>query len=235
VSWDRRRGSSSGRRKRTPRSWYESWWRFQSGYLGSFEPGVWHPQRTIETYGKDDFAMFIRRCIERQPGYVTRLYEWYVGPPAIERVDLVGRQDALVRILRGLSYEFDETALRSHPPANTTAALAGETIWDPELTQQMLELEAPAIERSYAAGDELPSSGEGEPLTSVTSRIGQRPRRAKDELRSPELSVVVVAYDIARELPRTLASHRSAQRNGGLGAIQRSLRRAGKALDSDTR
>ncbi len=196
---------------RHPISWYESWWRFASARVEPFEPGVWHPQRTVETYGKDGFSTFIRRCIEHQPGYVTRLYEWYIGPPGIERVDLVGRQeelvDTLVRVLRELSYEFDETALRAHPPENTTAAFAGEMIWDPGLKRQILELEAPAIERFYGGRLEPPGSREGRSSTRVrTSRAEGPLRLAPSEPGAPELSVVVVAYDIPRELPRTLTS-----------------------------
>jgi Glycosyl transferase family 2/Methyltransferase domain len=195
---------------RHPVAWYESWWRFQRGHGRLFEPGMWHPQRPIEPYGTDDdFAAFIRGCIEHQPGYVTRMYEWYVGPPGIERVDFVGRQesltDTLVRILYDLSYDFDETVLREQPRVNTSVLVPGEASWDPELKRRIVALEAPAIERFYGSGYEPPGSSErrasrGVPLQSrevVRSTRRQRP---------PELSVVLVAYDIPRELPRTLTS-----------------------------
>jgi hypothetical protein len=196
---------------RHPITWYESWWRFASSRVEPFEPGVWHPQRTVETYAKDGFSTFIRRCIEHQPSYVTRLYEWYVGPPGVERIDLVGRQeelvDTLVRVLHELAYEFDETVLRAHPPENTTASFAGEILWDPDLRRQILELEAPAIERFYDGRDEPPGSGEGRaPARVRTSRAEGPLRLGASGPGAPELSVVVVAYDIPRELPRTLTS-----------------------------
>jgi len=33
---------------RHPLSWYESWWKYQSGAWTVWEPGVWHPQRSLE-------------------------------------------------------------------------------------------------------------------------------------------------------------------------------------------
>jgi hypothetical protein len=196
---------------RHPVAWYESWWRFQRGHGQLFEPGMWHPQRPIEPYGTDDdFATFIRRCIEHQPGYVTRMYEWYVGPPGMERVDLVGRQesltDTLVGVLRDLSYDFDETALREHPPANTSVRAPGETNWDPELKRQIMALEAPAIERFYGSGYEPPGSSERRASRRVALPSREVVRSAKGQSPPPELSVVVVSYDIPRELPRTLIS-----------------------------
>lgn len=101
---------------RHPLSWYESWWKFQSGQWIEFEPGVWHPQRVLEPSQSDNFSDFIRLCMDREPGYVSRMYEWYIGPPGQQFVDFVGRyeclEDDLVRILAILEQPFDETALR---------------------------------------------------------------------------------------------------------------------------
>ena len=138
---------------RHPLSWYESWWKFQGGHWYTFEPGVWHPQRVLEPCGADDFSSFMRRCLEREPGYVTRLYEWYIGPPGIERVDFVGRQEALVDnlvgVLRGLNCDFDETVLREHPRANVGTEDGGPPVWDPAVKERTEALEAGAIRRFY--------------------------------------------------------------------------------------
>jgi hypothetical protein len=138
---------------RHPLSWYESWWKFQAKRWTVFEPGAWHPQRVLEPCASDRFSSFVRRCIEHEPSYVTRLYESYIGPPGVERMDLIGRSEALVDtlvgVLRGLSYEFDETRLREYPPANVSEAAAGNATWDPWLRKRLLELEAPAIRRFY--------------------------------------------------------------------------------------
>ena len=60
---------------RHPFSWYESWWKYQAGVWQVFEPDVWHPQRVLEPCASDDFLRFVRRCVEREPGYVSRMYE----------------------------------------------------------------------------------------------------------------------------------------------------------------
>jgi hypothetical protein len=138
---------------RHPLGWYESWWKSQASLWIKYEPGVWHPQRELECCESDDFSEFVRRCIEREPAYVTRMYEWYIGPPGFETVDFIGRYenliDDLVQVLKMLSCEFDESVLRQHPPANISLGAAGEPIWDPELRERILALEAPTLRRFY--------------------------------------------------------------------------------------
>lgn len=138
---------------RHPVSWYESWWKFQALAWTTWEPDVWHPQRALEPCASDNFATFIHNCIVREPGFVTRMYEWYVGPRGRERVDFVGRyealEDTLIGILHGLSYRFDEAALRDHPRVNVSAKRAGDPIWEPALRKRVEALEAPAIRRFY--------------------------------------------------------------------------------------
>jgi hypothetical protein len=138
---------------RHPLSWYESWWKFQAGTWTVFEPGVWHPQRTLEHCHSDDFSGFIRLCIKHEPAYVSRMYEWYIGPVGFEAVDYVGRYeslaDDLVHVLTLLGETFDPDLLRRLDPVNVSRKTCGEPVWDPALTRRMLELEAPAIRRFY--------------------------------------------------------------------------------------
>lgn len=139
---------------RHPLSWYESWWKFQTwGNWVEFEPGVWHPQRILERCASNDFSEFIRLCIQHEPAYVSRMYEWYIGPQGSEFVNFVGRYehlaDDLVQVLRRLSLVFDEAALRNTPPANVSQPPYGQPIWDEALKSRMIELEAPGIRRFY--------------------------------------------------------------------------------------
>jgi hypothetical protein len=138
---------------RHPISWYESWWKFQAKHWHRFEEGVWHPQRVLEACADDDFNGFIRRCLEREPGYVSRMYEWYLGPPGRSFVEMIGRYerlaDDLVAVLRSLGYVFSETTLREQPPENVSPKECGEPIWDEGLRRRILESEAPALRRFY--------------------------------------------------------------------------------------
>ncbi|MEW6210063.1 MAG: hypothetical protein AB1631_16975 [Acidobacteriota bacterium] len=146
---------------RHPLSWYESWWKFQSSLKWmEHEPDVWHPQRILGRCASNDFSEFIRLCIRYEPGYVSRMYEWYLGPPGYEFAHFIGRHerliDDLIHVLRLLSEEFDETALRGHPPANVSLKHFGEPVWDEKLKEQVLALEAPAINRFYAGACDNP-------------------------------------------------------------------------------
>lgn len=140
---------------RHPLQWYESWWKFVAMTWPQWEPTVWHPQRDLEACAEDEFPAFIENCIERQPAYVTRMYEWYVGAPGLDRVQFVGHQehlaDSLIGVLRGLGYGFDEQLIRGQPSANVSDSLVGAPIWPRSLRADMEALERPAIERFYGA------------------------------------------------------------------------------------
>ncbi|MBI3649420.1 MAG: sulfotransferase family 2 domain-containing protein [Acidobacteria bacterium] len=139
---------------RHPLSWYESWWKFQT-WLDwvEHEPGVWHPQRILKPCAANDFSEFIRLCIKHEPAYVSRMYEWYIGPQGAEFVNFIGYFERLVedlvRVLKLLCIDFDETLLRNQPSANVSGKPYGEPVWDEELKAQILALEVPAIRRFY--------------------------------------------------------------------------------------
>lgn len=146
---------------RHPLSWYESWWKFQAGIWKVWEPGSWHPQRELERCQSDDFSEFIRLMIRHEPGYVSRMYEWYIGPPGHDFVQYVGRQENLVEnlieVLTMLGCDFDAEAILQAPRANESEKRFGEPVWDPELRARILELESPAIRRFYADQPEPPA------------------------------------------------------------------------------
>jgi len=159
---------------RHPLSWYESWWKFQAGIWTVFEPGVWHPQRTLENCRSDDFSEFIRLCIEHEPAYVSRMFEWYIGPVGFEYVNYVGRYeslaDDLVHVLAHLGETFDPDLLHRLDPVNVSRKACGEPVWDPALKRRVLELEAPAIRRFYAEWIDLSYT----PREYPTSRVGPK-------------------------------------------------------------
>lgn len=144
---------------RHPIDWYESWWKYQSDAgWPEHEPDLWHPQRVLGKCASDDFSTFIRRCIELEPGYVTRMYEWYVGPKGCEWVNFVGRNrtlaDDLALALSRLPVKVNKDALRAHPRANVSQGVA-PIAWDPNLKRRVLELEAPTLTRFFLDGDKL--------------------------------------------------------------------------------
>jgi hypothetical protein len=158
---------------RHPLRWYESWWKFQAGIWTVFEPGVWHPQRVLERCRSDDFSEFIRLVIEEEPGYVSRMYEWFIGPPGHDFVQFVGRQENLaedlIRVLTTLGYEVDAPAIRRSARANESEKRHGEPVWDPELRRRVLKLEASAIRRFYSDSPEHRSRAAAAGLVAIES------------------------------------------------------------------
>lgn len=143
---------------RNPLEWYESWWKFQAGRWEVFEPGVWHPQRVLESCADDDFGRFVQNCLRREPGYVTRLYEWYAGPPGDTCVDFVGRHERLApdlaHVLTRLGYDVSVAQLREIPPQNVSPGRCGRPQWDTALRKSIENAERSAIRRFYGAGEE---------------------------------------------------------------------------------
>jgi hypothetical protein len=185
---------------RHPLTWYESYWKFQAGIWEKWEPGAWHPDRDLEPCASDNFPTFVRNCIERTPAYVTRMYDWYIGPPERQFVDYVGRQevltDSLVGLLRGLGCDFDEAALRAYPRANVSEKRFGEPVWSRELRDRVIALESRAIRRFYGgmepdiANDpgplaaELQSAAQTELLRAESAALRARQSGAARELQT---------------------------------------------------
>jgi hypothetical protein len=138
---------------REPLSWYGSWWQFRrmedpSHRMKAFF-NLFPPDRFVNL----PFEQFVAGCVDWVPGYVSRLYRGYVGPPEAP-IDFVGRferlADDLVLALRTAGQDFDEEALRSFPPVNVSAPMPA---CSQEVRERLMVAEREAYERFY------PSSG----------------------------------------------------------------------------
>ncbi len=134
---------------RHPLNWYESYWKYQvkTGWIEYGTPGDpfdWHPWAVLRGIRSDDFNTFVHELVEREPGYVSRMYGWYVDG----FVDFVGRQERLaedlVEALRLAGEAFDDEAIRRAPRVNVSSA---PLQWDPALRREVLRLEYAAIRR----------------------------------------------------------------------------------------
>lgn len=122
--------SDRGRRfmfVRNPMTWYESAWRgLHSSWPQKQEvrplqrERSWSPIRYL-TYlaGEADFESFIQTILDEQPGFCSRMFEWYAGPPGAPQVDFVGRaehaREDLSTILKWLGWSGE---LADVPKAN---------------------------------------------------------------------------------------------------------------------
>ena len=134
---------------RHPLRWYESYWKYQMkmGWIEYGTPGDpfdWHPWAILRGIRSDDFNTFVAELLEREPGYVSRMYGWYVDG----FVDFVGRQERLaedlVEALRRAGERFDVEAIRGAPRVNVSLA---PLQWDPVLRREALRLEYAALRR----------------------------------------------------------------------------------------
>lgn len=134
---------------RHPLTWVESWFRFQCGHWTQFEPGLWHPQRCIERCAGRTYTDFVKNLLKHEPGYVSRMYEWYLGPPGALNVDAILRQETLSQdldtVLQNRGYKVGTTA--SVPRQNVSHN--HKTDLSADLILTLIQSEQPAIQRWY--------------------------------------------------------------------------------------
>lgn len=129
---------------RNPISWYESWFSYMSqpalawrDYGADGDPHHWHPNSPLNGLGDADFNTFVRRVLQRRPGYVTELYGLYTRAPRL----FVGRQeslaDDLIRLLRQMDVKFDEQAIRSRGRVGASRQSDEHPRWDPGLLREV--------------------------------------------------------------------------------------------------
>lgn len=146
---------------RHPITWYESWWKFKAGsgwQRESARDGWWCVEGT-ERCSSNDFDTFVRLMLRWEPAFVTRMYEWYVGPKSRLLVDMLGKYESLYSdtsaFLRELGWDHvDADYLRKTARKNVSLAKEGRPVWNPALRQRIAESEMGAINRFYEGRDE---------------------------------------------------------------------------------
>ena len=138
---------------RHPLAWYTSVWRGLKSswgerrsrdWSGMHRTPTWSPLRLLtETCGDPDFSTFVRNVLRRQPGFYTRMVEWYVGPPGAPLVDLVGRTEMLVPLMQEIVPEWKWPA--EWPEAANVGT--GVTVFDRELLCELNRSEQVVLER----------------------------------------------------------------------------------------
>ena len=145
---------------RRPFDWYGSWW----GYVRTGNRHLW---AFLSAYPLDKFSVlpfpqFLEACAGWYPGWLSREFEEFVGRPD-SQIEFVGRyeslQDDLVRALTLAGQDFDEDALRSVPPINTSFP---PPLCSQEIKQALIRSERAAYERFYS---NWPRSGRFERLS----------------------------------------------------------------------
>ena len=142
---------------RRPMEWYWSIWRgLQSGWPDKREIAALHRERSwspirMLTYlaGERTFPEFCDTLLKDQPGFVSRMFEWYIGPPGAPQVTAVGQQEHLQEHLLAIVSQFGfKGTLAEVEPENE-----GPIVWQGSYDNLALRAsEAVAYDRWYSSG-----------------------------------------------------------------------------------
>jgi hypothetical protein len=129
---------------RHPLTLHQSYWRFKMG-------AGWDARNPFDLdVQTDHFERFVENTLRRHPGWVSQMYEDYVGPPERE-ISFIGRfeclADDLVRALTTFGIPFDESRLRGTPPINASPGWFSESVWNPGLACAVAAAESRAMTR----------------------------------------------------------------------------------------
>ena len=147
---------------RQPVTWYESWWRYVQSPKVTDRPetrdaqgkpnfdtwigeGVWHPLRRIAACHDTNFARFIENVIETAPGFVSDMYDEYLGfRTGRITVDHLIRLETMYTDFTSFCETYGFATPREPKHENKTKDL-GQVIWPLELKKEVERLEADAI------------------------------------------------------------------------------------------
>jgi hypothetical protein len=131
---------------REPTDWWRSFWayRMRTG---------WDAQHEIDSVCRSDhFGVFIEQVVARLPGYISRMYERFVGMPRHE-IEYVGRfenlAEDLIWALRRAGETFDDTAIRHYVATKVNASDYSRltAVFPPGLRHALQDAEKQAIQR----------------------------------------------------------------------------------------
>jgi hypothetical protein len=148
---------------RHPADWYESIWRFFTRQLirqrrevkhftrSHYLKRPWTPVCEVQMLYRPDFYEWIELVLDKQPCFVTRMYELFLGPERREICHFIGRTETLAgdwrRLAEMLGFVLKRDVTRWHrtTPENSVPRIE----WPDELRQRVEHNERLAIERFY--------------------------------------------------------------------------------------
>jgi hypothetical protein len=149
---------------RHPLTWYESWWRYllspkvtdreetlDANGRPNFDTwigeGVWHPLRRIAHCHDRSFRTFIDNVISDQPGFVSSMYEEYLGShQSTATVDHIIKMESLHASFRELCRTYGWRAPEA-PKHENQSLKSLTTDWTENQIVKMQDLERNALER----------------------------------------------------------------------------------------
>jgi len=148
---------------RHPVSYYESVWRWLTSAMDvrkkdfGNDKRPWSPNTEAYKWYRPKFTDWVELMLEHQPGWVTRLFELYIGPEKGEFCCYVGRMESLlddfceVMSLLGYDKQVDKNkGERIHYTNSVRCAVVPRVIWPEDLRQQVERTERLIIRRFYS-------------------------------------------------------------------------------------
>jgi hypothetical protein len=104
--------------------------------------------------GRDKFPDFVRAVLKRNRGWVSLMYNCFVGPKDAPYLDFVGKQENLsldlLWALRLAGQEVDEKIILQHEKVNVVSTLPewrSKCMYTPELEHEVRIAEKEAMQR----------------------------------------------------------------------------------------
>lgn len=150
---------------RRPFEWYRSFWCFrikEEAVAGAPTPTPPHRRESfqfvLDSFWDNDFETFLEKVLEESPGFLTRIYQEYVGQDA-SRMDFIGRQENLrADLIHAMELcgetIITESRLRRLKPMNASAAdpqWGDRAVVRPELVRRIENAENWILETFYDA------------------------------------------------------------------------------------
>lgn len=137
---------------RNPYDWYESWFRYQSDPERNWRDwGTYrntrlrHPIAALNGFPHGSFAQFVTAVADREPGFVSRMYDRYDSVDGMTVLRLETIRTEFPEFLRRTGARFNETKVKSHTAVNVSKRT--QTEWTPALRGRIYDLERPAFVR----------------------------------------------------------------------------------------
>ena len=136
---------------RNPLEWYRSWWLYRVR-VGLGRMPAWSGEQIAYDAWDEVFNRFVLNVTELQPGFLTRLFERYVGTRERPLVDRIGRVETLRSDLKQFLGEFGETVPNPNvmdelADYNTNGRGAPRPPYEPHALQRVVETERTIFER----------------------------------------------------------------------------------------
>lgn len=141
---------------RNPLSYYRSYWTYKMEY-------GWDPCNTFDMhYHTPLFEEFVQKVTAEYPGWITRLFQEYIGSFESPRIHFIGKQETLtndlLEALEQAGEEVDDQLIRQTQPRNTSlhSPYAAQALYTARLREKVRQSEKDIFTHFDYESDDAP-------------------------------------------------------------------------------